>query len=271
MHDLHAILQGTPDYKTICHSAHHFRSLPSYALLQRRTINQQDRNVWSFIHHYVGRLSSWLRVTRRLMWAAKTYPHFIQCYRVDSIDLHNKFGRDLSRAKDEYENALSHVCEQVHESWLRPAKIVQISSYSSFHHVRESRPHRCTPFVHAELIMLEWFYLHDRHFVKDDRYIGCSKPSCYCCELYMLYHPLKLVERPCHGNIWVQWRPPFSISPHQVLKPSHSSKTVQRMIDRLDHEVRVQQWHGFRPGGRMLDSTTGLSDSLHRLESLDMA
>ncbi len=32
--------------------------------------------------------------------------------------------------------------------------------------------------VHAEIMVLEYFYANRLEFLGDDRYIGCSKPSC---------------------------------------------------------------------------------------------
>jgi OTT_1508-like deaminase len=37
------------------------------------------------------------------------------------------------------------------------------------------------PRVHAELILLEHFYANNYQYVDGDKYIGCSKPACYCC------------------------------------------------------------------------------------------
>jgi hypothetical protein len=39
------------------------------------------------------------------------------------------------------------------------------------------------PRVQAELILLEHLYVHEYQFVDGDKYIGCSKPACYCCYL----------------------------------------------------------------------------------------
>ncbi len=38
--------------------------------------------------------------------------------------------------------------------------------------------------VHAETLMMEHFYFNQLHFFGNDRYIGCSKPSCYYCDLW---------------------------------------------------------------------------------------
>ena len=65
------------------------------------------------------------------------------------------------------------------------------------------------PKVHAETLMVEHFYFNQLHFFGNDRYIGCSKPSCYCCDLYLRNHPGNFEARPSHGNVWVKWCLPF--------------------------------------------------------------
>lgn len=56
------------------------------------------------------------------------------------------------------------------------------------------------PLVHAEIQVLEHFW-GKRQFFDDDRYIGCSKPACYCCHLYMQHHPAKCVVPQTSCNI----------------------------------------------------------------------
>lgn len=60
------------------------------------------------------------------------------------------------------------------------------------------------PRVHAEIQVLEHFWK-DRRFFDDDRYIGCSKPPCYCCHLYMQHHPAKCVVPQTSRKIYNTW------------------------------------------------------------------
>lgn len=72
----------------------------------------------------------------------------------------------------------------------------------------EDKKHKPRP--HAELILLEHFY-HNRELISlvdNDRYVGCSKPACYCCFLYIRCHPGHFVEPATHQKIYLNWMPP---------------------------------------------------------------
>ncbi|PMD30803.1 hypothetical protein L207DRAFT_612083 [Hyaloscypha variabilis F] len=57
------------------------------------------------------------------------------------------------------------------------------------------------PRVHAELILLDLFWSQNLEFVENDKYIGCSKPACYCCYHYITVHPGRFVPPACHNNL----------------------------------------------------------------------
>ncbi|KAI0539331.1 hypothetical protein GGR58DRAFT_524647 [Xylaria digitata] len=60
------------------------------------------------------------------------------------------------------------------------------------------------PLMHAEIQVLEHFW-GQRQFFNDERYIGCSKPACYCCHLYMQHHPSKCVVPQTSRKVYVNW------------------------------------------------------------------
>ncbi|KAI0972932.1 hypothetical protein F4678DRAFT_427404 [Xylaria arbuscula] len=60
------------------------------------------------------------------------------------------------------------------------------------------------PRMHAEIQVLEHFW-GKRQFFDDDRYIGCSKPACYCCHLYMQHHPARCVLPQTSCNVYLNW------------------------------------------------------------------
>jgi hypothetical protein len=67
------------------------------------------------------------------------------------------------------------------------------------------------PRVHAELVLLEYVFRLRRTLqpFNNDRYIGVSKPACYCCYLYIREHPGEFVPPATHQNIYVNWHPPI--------------------------------------------------------------
>ncbi|KAI1329733.1 hypothetical protein F5Y16DRAFT_417331 [Xylariaceae sp. FL0255] len=61
------------------------------------------------------------------------------------------------------------------------------------------------PIVHAEIQVLEHFHSKGMKFFNNDRFIGCSKPACYCCHLYMLNHPAQCVVPETHQKLYLNW------------------------------------------------------------------
>jgi hypothetical protein len=55
----------------------------------------------------------------------------------------------------------------------------------------------------ARTLGKEHIHVNRVSFVGNERYIGCSKPFCYCCNLYASFHPGLCLPRPCHGNTWI--------------------------------------------------------------------
>jgi hypothetical protein len=60
--------------------------------------------------------------------------------------------------------------------------------------------------VHAELLVLEKFRFNGWEFVAGDRYIGCSKPSCFCCYYYINFLPERYSVSGCYNKIYTYWR-----------------------------------------------------------------
>lgn len=117
------------------------------------------------------------------------------------------------------------------------------------------------PYVHAELILLEYFHSNKLKFARNDRYIGCSKRSCYCCDLYMRFHPSNPVIRPCHGNVWVKWCPPGSSGGNTTAnRPSNT--ILEQMISRISEDILSHILAGRTRSICLRDSTTGMSLSI---------
>ncbi|RVX73267.1 hypothetical protein B0A52_02909 [Exophiala mesophila] len=134
------------------------------------------------------------------------------------------------------------------------------------------------PRPHAELLVLEHFHQNRLEFTANERYIGCSKPSCYCCHIYMQCHPGRFSLRPTHGNLWIQWAPPLALPPASrnpnAPRPQnhHTFKMLQAMLIpiRLDLQEQIMSR---RPKRRKEpDSTTGISSVAvmrHEISMLD--
>lgn len=118
------------------------------------------------------------------------------------------------------------------------------------------------PRIHAELLLLEHFHQHNLEFVENDRYIGCSKPSCYCCDLYMRCHPGNFVRRACHGNLWINWRAPIPPVADDQVARQHTAKMLNEMVKSIRQDALDQLLSKQPRRPRVPDSTTGMSTSI---------
>jgi OTT_1508-like deaminase len=86
------------------------------------------------------------------------------------------------------------------------------------------------PRIHAELILLGYFYRKRDalQFFDNDRYIGASKPACYCCSLYIREHPGGFVQPATHQRIYLNWLPPTSTP--EVQEPNSETAIHERMM-----------------------------------------
>lgn len=122
--------------------------------------------------------------------------------------------------------------------------------------------------VHAELIVLEYFHERDEtlQYLDNDRYIGCSKPACYCCSLYFRAHPANVEPPATHQKLYLNWLPPTSVS--GVEDPNSRLATHEKgMLNRMVQSIRLRTIEQIRnqTGRRQrhFDSTTGETASTH--------
>jgi hypothetical protein len=115
------------------------------------------------------------------------------------------------------------------------------------------------PRIHAEIVALQFYASQRMRLVNEDRYIGCSKPSCYCCSLYMNAHPARIRPRPTHGNIWVQWCLP-SADPGQNTTMT-DLRILGHVADCSRDVAQIALVGGSFSHGKRFDSTTGLTIS----------
>lgn len=113
------------------------------------------------------------------------------------------------------------------------------------------------PFIHAEVLLADHIFINNLPFVRDDRYIGCSKPMCYHCQIYLELHPGNFCSRPCHGNLWLKW------SPGALSTDVERSQTLrERMIGRIHRDAEAALMGERSTRRRLPDSTSGLSCSV---------
>ena len=116
-----------------------------------------------------------------------------------------------------------------------------------------------SPRSHAELLVLEHFWAQRLSFYNEDRYVGSSKRSCYCCSLFSDIHGGGIAIRPTHGNVWPKWcLPPGLMREDETRFDSDGKSILKRMTEKIGHDVLQLIEAGVPHHGRFTDSTTGM-------------
>jgi len=215
------------------------------------------RREWSFLRHYIGRLGSWSAASKVLVRVAQNHPEIFSHCRVEALRSPSRSMPPIKDAETSLQSVLQWMLplfNSAHiEEVLQSISGTEAQDLATLFYKRYRRS--IQPSVHAEVLMMEHFQHRGLQFMDDDRYIGCSKPSCYFCSLYMKCHPKAFVTRPCHGNVWIRWCTTHEQGPHTVRILKNMTMQIQQEIQSriLSHDPRRTQ----NP-----DSTTGISTSI---------
>lgn len=126
------------------------------------------------------------------------------------------------------------------------------------------------PKVHAEIQVLEYFYENTLYFAGGDRYISCSKPSCYCCYLYIRNHPLDVVEPASHKNLYLNWGLPLLNGGVDDPNFKHQRNLLNKMLETIRREA-LDQISRQRIGPKVHpDSLTGITPSLSTVSNVEL-
>jgi hypothetical protein len=193
---------------------------------------------------------------------AREQPQLLDNFQVDFVDapdledapledhktnLHAVFGRILPK-KDDSQQAL----EKLRKSMLLSGLDVD-QEFKEEYRVKSFRPR-----MHAEMLLLEHFWTNELRFFNDDLYVGSSKPSCYCCDLYFRFHSSEITTRPTHGNVWSKWRlPPEAIQTDGRLD-WNTKVILKRMTERVRLDLLRQVETELPRRARLNDSTMGV-------------
>ncbi|KAF5701033.1 OTT 1508-like deaminase [Fusarium mundagurra] len=91
--------------------------------------------------------------------------------------------------------------------------------------------------VHAELQIGDYFSRRNLDFVDGDKYIGCSKPACYFCYIWLISHNHHYVQPATHSKIIPGCRGPdnhINESGVAILKEMYTKMTLRVGQDILD-------------------------------------
>lgn len=245
-----------------CKAAANFKASSSYQTLL--ACNGGDAAETSFrICHYIGRLTAWERSANFVTSHAAHFEAVLRTAIVLPVMPPSPSRRSIQVMTD-VEMLLRRVLQLEDRRQLRT---LASSLRTNGRNLLEKWARKTTqqvPCVHAEINVAHHFYFHHLESTYADRYIGCSKPPCYCCQLLLDEHPGQFRMRHTSNNAWLQWSPgiPFIGSEggradSGVAGDDRLVAAVQRVSERLLQDIVevVSRQQTLR--GSKFDSTNG--------------
>ena len=113
--------------------------------------------------------------------------------------------------------------------------------------------------VHAEALMLEHSERTEGFtFVDNDRFIGCSKSSCYLCDQYFDTTVPKTETMPTHNKIYLMWRLPDKVPEDEQME------ILRGMVFRFGREIKKTLDERTERRAKHADSTTGVTSPTYK-------
>ena len=246
----------------ICFKAHSLRHCAFFHNLTSFSTSELVDKSFTQVRHCIGRLDSWSRASKCLVNTMQASPGLLQNWRVETIKTPKPQPNPLTDIKTTLKVALAQMIPDLDiDRFLDLVQSVPDGQSKELAPTFQSicRHRNFQPIVHAELLMMEHFYIRNLQFANEERYIACSNPSCYCCDLYTRLHPGDFVPRSCHGNVWISWHlPPRSTIQQQAA----SDQLWLQLTPHIRQDVLAVVMSRAGGGKRLPDSTTGPSLSV---------
>lgn len=244
---------------------HNMAVLRAKGLQDRPNANITDDSMspYSGVQHYIGRLADHIRRPKRLVQHAACLQEIwdnpftirqapaIPGVLVPAPDADTTLDKIAKRMLPTDDRRLGEYQAALQELDMRHAVLGRMARQYN------GKPRR----VHAEILVLEHFWAARRLFALGERFIGCSKPACYCCRRYIEGHPIGCFVPDSHENIYPGWSPPLlgADDPGFVDK----RRVLQGVIDALRASAleQISQLSG-RAARCHPDSVTGITRSV---------
>lgn len=211
------------------------------------------------VRHYIGRLDSWRRAARYVINTAAG-PSSPQAPLITAAvsatpSQPTLRGQDAIDVDPDIDGLVLTVCPRYRSDEIRPAVVKKLNNAKSLH--KRFVDVRQIPIVHAEAAMAYYFWANSKTFADGELAIGCSKPSCFCCDMYLRILFDGRLLRPTHGNAWFAWYPPSSPVAGYKRHDARTVDIVNRMGSEIQSNVEKCIDKGIFGRDRMHDSTTG--------------
>ncbi|KAK4551674.1 hypothetical protein LTR86_011005 [Recurvomyces mirabilis] len=259
---LRQLINENKNVRGLCRQASIFRTTEEATLLVAQA-RSDSAGLWKYICHFVGRLGAWYKAAQFVSRHAAAFTDVLSSPSVQIVPYEEPYRSFSPPEVWKLDTLLSRTITPVlHLSEERMDQLFGSGAFTAgSEQLKKCHDKGWRLKEHAEATMARFFYQSNKHFLYRQRYIGCSKPSCVCCELYIELLPGSFERRPCHGNAWTQWRIPSLSS----VICDEDILLVQRMTDKLQRDneldiISASKGHVFTH-----DSSTNMSSVFARL------
>ncbi|KAK8240125.1 hypothetical protein HDK90DRAFT_523243 [Phyllosticta capitalensis] len=259
----------------ICKWAHEARQTGQMHVLrahkdQALSDDSVHASPFQLTRHYIGRLGYHFQVAATCIAAAQRLPQLFKGFEVCCLKAapssHNLPVADVRQTFDSVvlrmlpSGSTEDVRRYQNNLVIMDRKFNLYSRFLASYEEKNFRPR-----VHCELALLEHFYANNLESFERDKFIGCSKPACYCCALYLQNHPGGFAKPASHQKIYLNWCPPDSVFKDPENSRTHQHDILNKMISLLRTEALRQISDCSGPTRWHPDSTTGITNSSGRL------
>jgi hypothetical protein len=255
-------LLGLTDYAELSVRAYDLRSTRAHTRLKETIRLNPNIPAYRHIRHYLGRLASWAKSTHFIVEMTRRHGLLTRRVKVRCVG----YLYPTTHVEPAWNGtALQAMSAALTRAGMQNARQACVSRWQPLLEAYSKRWESLSDgtTIHAEITVLDHFYRHDLTFAYGTRYIGCSKPSCFCCGIYMSNHPLNPQTRPCHNNVWIRWSPPQLIYRDDATVSDMYDGVMRALTEVVAQKIRQelsQETLVIRQ--RVFDSVTDISTSL---------
>ena len=218
-------------------------------------------SAWYELCHYTARLGSWVRAVRVLVYFVREHPQVLENFQVGFIAAPKICKPSLQTRKPKLLDVLWRILP---EDKARAARLFRrLESFPAFNFEaafsRKWRQKKFTARSHAELMLLDHFWRNNLAFFQSVEFVGSSKRSCYCCNLFFELHNSNIATRLTHSNTWSKWCLPPGLARADKRRLAEGQVTIlERMNQIIARDILHHIEEGVLRHVRLKDSTTGM-------------
>lgn len=249
------VLEPRDDHLSMCIKAY---NLAKTIARRQKEIGQGYNDLYR-VRHYVGRLSAWLGAARNVVVFGAQLSGILEKYCVKVVQPAGPGARVSLDLGQDFDVILNRVMPEFRDQPMLSEISATVRRASGTTALFKSEKLELKP--HAEAIMLDHFFTNNNQFANGDRYVACSRPSCYCCKLYFDHHPAEASTGRSHGMLWIQWRLPRLLESVEGTVDHTTLKVLRKMSDQVRRDALAALTPQKHFDFNMFNSTTGFSAS----------